>query len=863
MPRPTFRLFPLCSPLLFIGAALAAEPPASGAISPDAAQRAIALLEDEGRRAEVILALKAVSEAAPAADRSNPAPAPALPAQAAPPAPDPAIAPLEADGLIARTLQYIGGWVDGLGQQVVQLKQAASDLPAWSRASFDSAAGRRLLVEALVAMAAVFAIGLALEWTARGALRRPRRALIEYADEADARGQAEAQRERQRRERDAQMDIEAARVAQAERQDSVSAAGTQPADEGVALVQTHKNGVDQLEAVPLAKAEGSVEARSDATGPAPAVPPPASASRASAAREHWNALRRLPLALAMLVLDLLPLALFFCAAGLIMRWLTGRDENVAELCAGFVNAYVTTRIAMAIVRLLISPVGHGLRVLRVSPGVSAVLLAWARRFVVLATFGVALADAAQVLGVSEAGRLAIIKIISLFVHLFAVILIFQVRRPVGEAIAAPADASGPLAAARNWLAQVWPVFAAVFVMGAWVVWALGVQDGFSKLIHFIGVSGIVIISGRVVAILLLGALGRALNEAHCDEGDGRAGGSTGDTRGSLAQRHYPAVRGLTSFIITVCTIIALCQVWGFDAIGWFAPGTIGRSLIAAASTILVAAGVAMAIWQAANAAIDRRLARWSEQGDLVRAARLRTLLPMMRSGLLALMVMIVGLTTLNQIGVNTAPLLAGASIIGVALGFGSQKLVQDFITGIFLLMENAMQVGDVVTVAGVSGTVEYLSIRTVRLRAGDGSLHIVPFSSVSTVNNTNRGLGNAAVRISVSHDTDVEQAIAELKNIGKDLRNDPMFRGLILDDIEVWGVDSVDGSMVTLAGQIRCVDKGRWGVQREINRRILERFRELGIAIADPRLRFLVPLGEAPAPTAGQAEEASRAGRAV
>src|SRR5690606_37634969 len=112
---------------------------------------------------------------------------------------------------------------------------------------------------------------------------------------------------------------------------------------------------------------------------------------------------------------------------------------------------------------------------------------------------------------------------------------------------------------------------------------------------------------------------------------------------------------------------------------------------------------------------------------------------------------------------------AGASIIGVALGFGSQKLVQDFITGIFLLMENAMQVGDWVTVAGVSGTVENLSIRTVRLRAGDGSLHIVPFSSVSTVNNTNRGIGNAAVRISVGYDTDIGQEIAELKKIGAEL----------------------------------------------------------------------------------------------
>ena len=164
-----------------------------------------------------------------------------------------------------------------------------------------------------------------------------------------------------------------------------------------------------------------------------------------------------------------------------------------------------------------------------------------------------------------------------------------------------------------------------------------------------------------------------------------------------------------------------------------------------------------------------------------------------------------------------------------------------------------MQVGDWVTVAGVSGVVEYLSIRTVRLRAGDGSLHIVPFSSVSTVNNTNRGIGNAEVSISVSYDTDIERAITELKDIGAGLRSDPAFKDLILNDLEVWGVNAVDGSMVTLVGRIQCVDKGRWGVQRETNRRILERFRKLGIEIADPRIRLLVPR-DATGPDASSAQ---------
>jgi small-conductance mechanosensitive channel len=166
--------------------------------------------------------------------------------------------------------------------------------------------------------------------------------------------------------------------------------------------------------------------------------------------------------------------------------------------------------------------------------------------------------------------------------------------------------------------------------------------------------------------------------------------------------------------------------------------------------------------------------------------------------------------------------------------------VQDFITGIFLLMENAMQVGDTVTVAGVSGSVEYLSIRTVRLRGGDGSLFTVPFSSVTTVNNVNRGIGNASVRISIAFGADVDRAIALLKSIGEELRSDPDFKDGILSDFSFWGVDAVDGSAVTLAGQIQCRDSMRWGVQREFNRRILARFTAEGIEIANPLRSVLV-----------------------
>jgi small-conductance mechanosensitive channel len=224
----------------------------------------------------------------------------------------------------------------------------------------------------------------------------------------------------------------------------------------------------------------------------------------------------------------------------------------------------------------------------------------------------------------------------------------------------------------------------------------------------------------------------------------------------------------------------------------------------------------------------------SARGEYTRSARLRTLLPLLHTTLLVVIVVVVGFTALSQLGVNVAPLLAGAGIVGVAVGFGSQKLVQDVITGIFLLLENTMQVGDWVTVSGLSGKVENLSIRTIRLRAGDGSVHVIPFSSVTTVTNTNKGIGNAAVSVTVAFSEEPDRVGNVLKEIGAGMREDPAFEDQILDEFSLWGVDKVDGATFTVLGQMPCKDTARWGVQREFNRRIKQRFEELGIEIAVP-----------------------------
>ncbi|CAE6723686.1 mechanosensitive ion channel family protein [Paraburkholderia domus] len=567
-----------------------------------------------------------------------------------------------------------------------------------------------------------------------------------------------------------------------------------------------------------------------ATTPAPTTSKATEAKGKQKAVHHWTLLQRLPRALLTMVLRLLPLAVFIGAASALMSIFTDDGTPQDRALDSLIDIYVLCRLIVIGSGFFLQPTAPRLRLLRMSDAWAVFVQRWIVRIVAVVGAGSAIAEIAQSLGLNDAAHLALMKVVALAGHIMISILILKCAKPVGELIRKRFAASESLQMFGNALADAWAWFAVFVVMALWFVWALDVQNGYRTLLHLGGFTLAILVGARVIAIVIFGAMARLFNVQ-------------GDAEKSLVQQHayryYPLLRRVVSWIICIVTALALLQVWGVDVGELFQTGSIGHRLASAMVTIGVAAVIALVVWESVNVAVERRLDRWTTSGDLVRAARLRTLLPMLRSALFCVIALVVVLTGLSELGVNIAPLLAGASIFGVALGFGSQKLVQDFITGMFLLMENAMQVGDWVTLASVSGTVEYLSIRTVRLRGSDGSLYTVPFSSVTTVNNTNRGLGNAAVKVNIVFGEDVDLAIATLKEIGAALREDEKFKDGILSDFSFWGVDGVDGSAVTLAGQIQCRDTARWGVQREFNRRILDQFSARGIDIANPQRHLL------------------------
>jgi small-conductance mechanosensitive channel len=563
----------------------------------------------------------------------------------------------------------------------------------------------------------------------------------------------------------------------------------------------------------------------------------------------WQSLIRLPFVLGRLMLDLLPVLAFLGIAMMLLGTEIGDMPTTRLVILAVVNAYALSRGLICAVRALAGPFG----LFCVRAETAAYIEIWARRIVSVAVSGIAFANVALLLGLHRGGYAALLRLVMLVVHLFVVVIILQCRRQVADLIRAPTGREGLAARARDRLASLWHYLAITVDIALWAVWAMNIRNGYSLLLqYFIGTVAVVGIT-RLLTIVVLSVIDRGFS-VRPDILQRFPGLET------RANRYLPLLRRIVATIIAFIGFVAVLEIWGVDAIVWFYGGQIGSRLLSALATVAIAALVAAAIWEASNALMDRQINALSRDGHYARAARLRTFRPMLRTALLCLIVAVVGLTALSEIGVNVAPLLAGAGIVGIAIGFGSQRLVQDLITGLFLLLENGVQVGDNVSVAGLSGTVENVSIRTIRLRAADGSVHIVPFSAVTTITNASRGAGNAAVSVSVAYKEDTDRASQILKDIVAEMRCEADYRQAIRGDLELWGVDKVDGSMATIVGQIRCTDSGRWPVQREFNRRMKRRFQECGIEIASTGQTILMQIPASPADVTSDAMPRRAAG---
>lgn len=428
-------------------------------------------------------------------------------------------------------------------------------------------------------------------------------------------------------------------------------------------------------------------------------------------------------------------------------------------------------------------------------------------------------------------------LINILAALLSLRFIVKFKRPIRHLIchrrySLRRDASSTVELSRS-LGGMWYVPAFMAVFGSLVAMVLSVEDVGTALAR-----SIISASLLVLTLVLTGLLKRQAEHL-------------------MASRHHQRKteyrRRLQRFGFVLAHLLCwmafaelLTQVWGGSLFGVGRDGVtnarLGEALFSLGATLLLA----WLVWILADTAIQRALISTARsRGRRVNQARAQTITPMIRNVTLVIIVIIASIAGLANLGVNVTPLLAGAGVVGLAIGFGAQTLVQDLITGIFIVVEDSLAVDDFVQINGHMGTVEGLTLRTVRLRDLDGVVHIFTFSRIESIHNMSRQFGIALMKIRIPHRMKIDDATTLMQETAQALRQDPMMRHYIWSPLEMQGIQAFEDGCPVLRMRFKTAPEMQWDVSRAFNLLLRQNMEQQGIDLSVARLSVSMEPGVA------------------
>src|SRR4030043_1618895 len=250
--------------------------------------------------------------------------------------------------------------------------------------------------------------------------------------------------------------------------------------------------------------------------------------------------------------------------------------------------------------------------------------------------------------------------------------------------------------------------------------------------------------------------------------------------------------------------------------------------------ILILTGIALKAAKVLSSRLISVVVRQKEDPEFQK--RTQTLGSIVRYVLIIAIIIVGAMTVMKELGVEIAPVLAAAGIVGLAVGFGAQSLVKDVISGFFILLEDQIRVGDVVQIAGKGGLVEKINLKTTILRDLAGKVHFVPNGKIDVITNMTNDYSRYVFEIGVAYREDVDEVIEVIKKVDEELRSDPAFKNDILEPIEVLGLDQFGNSSLIIKARTTTMPIKQWGVAREFHRRLKKKFDEKNIEIPFPHI---------------------------
>jgi small conductance mechanosensitive channel len=310
-----------------------------------------------------------------------------------------------------------------------------------------------------------------------------------------------------------------------------------------------------------------------------------------------------------------------------------------------------------------------------------------------------------------------------------------------------------------------------------------------------------------------------------------------------ARRPVLVVRIVTFLLVWALLALPLLTALGLPFGFGMERGAIRVWLLASGIRIVTIIVVAWLVLRVALLATDR-LSRELSAGEGVdvieRTKRAQTLGRLVHNVLAVLISSMALLMVLRELGVDIVPMLTGAGIAGVALGFGAQWLVRDVIAGFYLILDNQVRVGDVAAINGVGGVVEAINLRTIVLRDAEGTVHVFQNGAINTLSNRTKDFSFYVIDLNIAYGQDPDRVVALARGVGEELRADPTYQSHILAPLEIFGVDAFLDSKITIKLRIKTLPQKQWEVGRELRRRLLLALEHGGISLAPTPTRTVV-----------------------
>jgi len=558
-------------------------------------------------------------------------------------------------------------------------------------------------------------------------------------------------------------------------------------------------------------------------------------------------LQKLGFIISRMLIDGLGVACFVLVTFALFAVLYTPQDSGHLLVSNFLLVSYYFRLVLFGAQVIVSPKAAGLRLAPMSDADAVLIYRWMMRIAAVCALIAAIALTLREAGIGRDVFLLIYSSTGVAVSVLLVVLILQSRERVARAIARDAGAAqGPVEALRAKAAGTWHYMAILYVAAIGIYWSmrmLTIGDvTILNLIYSLFLIPLFIGADQWVQKLLKIASGESrevidLGPPQTTQED-RPPPDAPEKRS--IHRYIPLVKRAFRVVLAAFFFFAMLRLWGVDL-------ELGRLIARNVLSIIIVLILGLMAWELIKVRIDQKLQEEmpmqddeAEEGG-AGGSRSATLLLLLRKFLLAVLFVIVSLIILSSLGVNIAPLIAGAGVVGLAIGFGAQTLVRDIISGIFFLIDDAFRVGDYVEAGPAKGAVEQISLRSMKLRHPRGMVYTIPFGDLKTVTNFSRDYIITKLDFRVRYDADLEKIRKIVKKINKEIMQDEAIKRVMLSDIKSTGVREIDDSAMILRVKFKTIPGEQFTIRREVFHRVQRAFHAGGIEFAHRNVTVYLP----------------------